>query len=102
MKVSHSKIGTCTFVLQFEGNKNQLVLVKSHKTQTAEGIKDGRFGTKPKYWLLWGPLGMKIEDLGATCWMNANGTTYSETRAIKTFMETSKYVDTLTMNRKHA
>lgn len=102
MKIVHSKLSTCDFVIQFEGTKNQLALVRAHKTQSAEGVKNNRFGAKPKYWLLWGPLGTKIEDLGATCLIKQNGNSYSETQAIKTFMEASQYVDKLSMNRKHA
>ncbi len=102
MKIVHSKLSTCDFVVQFEGAKNQVVLVKAHKTQTAEGIKDNRIDAKPKYWLLWGPLGTKIEDLGVTCLIKQNGNAYSETQAIKTFLEASQFVDKLTMNKKHA
>ena len=87
-------------MIQFEGSINQLVLVKADKTQTTKGIKDNRLGAKPKYWLLWGPLGTKIEDLGVTCLIKQNGNSYSETQAIKTFLEASRYVDELTMNGK--
>lgn len=99
MNLYHNKIESCKFVIQFEGSINQLVLVKADKTQTAEGIKDNRLGAKPKYWLLWGPLGTKIEDLGATCLIKQNGNTYSETQAHKTFIEASQFVDRLTMKK---
>ena len=100
MSLYHDRLGSCKFVIQFEGSINQLVLVKADKTQTTKGIKDNRLGAKPKYWLLWGPLGMKIEDLGVTCLIKQNGNSYSETQAIKTFLEASRYVDELTMNGK--
>lgn len=97
----HNKLGNCKFIIQFEGKRNQLVLVKADKTQTVDGIKDNRLGAKQKYWLLWGSNQMKLEDLGATCLININGNSYSESKAIKTFLEASQTVDMLTINKKY-
>ena len=97
----HNVIGHCKFIIQFEGKHNQVVLAKADKTQTVDGIKDNRLGAKQKYWLLWGSTGMKLEDLGGTCLININGNSYSESKAIKTFLEASQTVDMLTINKKY-
>lgn len=102
MKINHNVLGECEFLTHFEGKKNQLVLVQTEKTEHKHQICGIPPSMKPRHWLLWGPLDMKIEDLGKTCLIQKNGYTYSQSKAIQTFMRTSQYVDELTMNKKHA
>lgn len=103
MKINHPKLGTIKVLIQFEGKKNQLALVTSNMTEdiswNRKGIKENRFGAKPKHWLLWGELGRDITDIGKTCLLNRSGSTYSQSKAVKTFMDASKYIDELTIQK---
>lgn len=99
MKVYHKTLGECEFLLHFEGKKNQLVLVKSEQTETKYGISGITPSMKPRHWLLWGNLDMKIEDLGATCLIQKNGYTYSQSKATQMFMRIASYVDSLSINK---
>jgi hypothetical protein len=92
-------LGNCEFLIQFEGKVNQLVLVRADMTENKGEIVRTRLSTKPRHWLLWGPIGSKIDDLGKTCLIDANGNTYSQTKATQTFMRASKFIDTLTINK---
>ena len=103
MKVRHPKLGLINVLIQFEGKKNQLALVTSSMTQDLgwknEGMKESKVGAKPKHWLLWGEIGRDITDIGKTCLLNKSGSTYSQSKAVKTFMEASMYVDELTIRK---
>jgi hypothetical protein len=99
MKVNHSVLGTCEFLIQFEGKVNQLVLLKSDNTEVKGKIVGISLSSKPRHWLLWGPVGSNIEDLGKTCLIDKNGNTLSQTKATQTFMRASKFIDRLTINK---
>ena len=99
MKVHHNTLGECEFLLHFEGKKNQLVLVKSALTETSKGISGILPSMKPRHWLLWGNLDMKIEDLGATCLLLNSGYNYSQSKATEMFMKVTSYVDNLTIDK---
>jgi hypothetical protein len=103
MKVIHPKLGLINVIIQFEGQKNQLALVTSSITQDLswnnEGMKESKFGAKPKHWLLWGELGRDITEIGKTCLLNQSGSTYSQSKAVKTFMDATKYIDKLTIRK---
>ena len=104
MKVRHPKLGLINVIIQFEGQKNQLALVTSSMTQDLthwnnNGIKKSKIGAKPKHWLLWGELGRDITEIGKTCLLNQSGSTYSQSKAVKTFMDATKYIDELTIRK---
>lgn len=103
MKVIHPKLGLINVLIQFEGQKNQLALVTSGMTQDLswhnKGIKHCKFGAKPKHWLLWGELGRDLTEIGKTCLLNKSGSTYSQSKAVKTFMDATKYIDELTIQK---
>ena len=103
MKVIHPKLGLINVLIQFEGQKNQLALVTSNMTQDLswhnKGIKENKIGAKPKHWLLWGELGRDLTEIGKTCLLNNSGSTYSQSKAVKTFMDATKYIDELTIQK---
>lgn len=103
MKIKHPKLGDIKVLIQFEGQKNQLALVTSNMTEDfswkSKGIKENKIGAKPKHWLLWGELGRDLTDIGKTCLLNKSGSTYSQSKAVKTFMDAAKYIDTLTIRK---
>ena len=99
MKVNHPVLGTCEFLIQFEGKVNQLVLVRSSMTEHRGEIVGIPPINKPRHWLLWGPIGSNLEDLGKTCLIDKNVYTYSQTKATQTFMRASGFIDNLTINK---
>jgi hypothetical protein len=103
MKINHPTLGKINVLIQFEGHKNQLALVTSSVTQDLSwhntGMKESKVGAKPKHWLLWGELGRDLTEIGKTCLLNQSGSTYSQSKAVKTFMEATKYIDELTIQK---
>jgi hypothetical protein len=99
MRVNHKTLGNCEFLIQFEGKVNQLVLLKSDNTEVKGKIVGISPSSKPRHWLLWGPIGSNLEDLGKTCLIDKNGYTYSQTKATQTFMRASRFIDNLTINK---
>jgi hypothetical protein len=97
MNVMHPMLGSCKILIQFEGNVNQLVLIRSMMTEHFE--KNYCISTKPRYWLLWGAAERNIEDLGKTCLLSVNGNILSQTKAYQIFLKASKSIDRITINK---
>jgi hypothetical protein len=101
----HKSLGICNKIIEFTGEKNQLILVsapmktkyvKKGKTYVAVPTK---FGHQDKFWILWGPIGLDESELGKICLLFENGRTWPHHKAIKEFMKIAETVDMLTMSK---
>ena len=99
MKMIHEKLGACEILISFQSDKNQLALVRAHKktgilkSTDKWGIVNNKWGTSPKFWLLWGDIGSSISELGKTCLLTEKGKKISQTQATNIFMKASLMID---------
>jgi hypothetical protein len=101
----HKSLGICNKIIEFTGEKNQLILVSA--PMTTSYVKKGRtyravpikFGQRDKFWIMWGPLGVDESELGKICLTYENGRAWPQPKAIKEFMKITETVDMLTMSK---
>jgi len=101
----HESLGLCNEIIEFTGEKNQLILVSA--PMTTSYVKKGRtyravpikFGQRDKFWIMWGPLGVDESELGKICLTYENGRAWPQPKAIKEFMKITETVDMLTMSK---
>ena len=101
----HESLGVCNKIIEFTGEKNQLILVSAPKTMgytkkdnTYKAVPT-KFGHKDKFWVMWGPLGVDESELGKICLVYENGRAWPHHKAIKEFMKITETVDMLTMSK---
>lgn len=101
----HESLGACNKIIEFTGEKNQLILVTAPKTigYTKSGRYYKMISTRvrhnDKFWVMWGPIGLDESELGKVCLVSDNGRAWSQHRAIKEFMKMANTVDMLTMSK---
>ena len=81
MEIHHKHLGPCKILLQFEGHKNQMALVKPRLTKSKA------------LWMLWCSLEKDLEDAGRTKMETPGGYDQRQSPATRKFMQITKYVD---------
>jgi hypothetical protein len=87
MEIQHKHLGPCKILLQFEGHKNQMALVKP------------KFTKSKALWMLWCSIEKDLNDAGRTKMQTPGGYTQRQSPATRKFMEITKYVDDITFRK---
>ena len=101
----HESLGKCNKIIEFIGEKNQLILVSA--PMTSKYVKTGmtyravptKFGHQNKFWIMWGSIGVDESELGKICLVYENGRAWPQHKVIKEFMKITETVDMLTMSK---